>query len=827
MTAMQDFEKLGVFYLGRLYDLRGKKPKEGLLLYDSKDLVTHAVCVGMTGSGKTGLCIGLLEEAAIDGIPAIVIDPKGDLSNLLLTYPELRAEDFAPWIDEDDAKKKGLSPQDFAAQQAASWKKGLADWGQDGARISRLRQAADFSIYTPGSNAGIPVSILKSFSAPDKATRDDAELMRDRITGTATSLLGLLGIEADPLQSREHILISTILNSAWKQGQDMDLTALIQQIQTPPVNRIGVLDLESFYPSKDRFGLAMRLNNLLAAPGFEAWLEGEALDIDATLRMPDGRPRLSIFSIAHLSDPERMFFVSLLLNQMLSWVRNQSGTTSLRALLYMDEIFGYFPPVSNPPSKVPLLTLLKQARAFGLGIVLATQNPVDLDYKGLANTGTWFIGRLQTERDKARVLDGLEGAAANASSQFDRQKMEQVLAGLGNRIFLMNNVHEDQPEVFETRWTLSYLRGPLTRNQIKKLMDVRKTPAPSPEGQATDSIRPIEPVAAPSKTAKVATIAVPANQRPVLPAEIPQYFVALRGNQSIGSTLLYRPSLFGCSKVYYSDPKKGVDTEQSISYLAEVSDGPVSVDWQQASQVNLAESDLEKTPAQDAVYEALPSDASKLKSYENWRRLMAEALYRSQKVDLLLSPGLEQLSKPGESERDFRVRLQQAGREERDQRVERLRQKYSPKTAALQERIRRAQQAVDREAEQASQQKLQTAISFGATLLGAFIGRKTLSTSNIGRATTAVRGVSRSMKESQDVARAGETVEALRQQLADLEAQFQAETQALENSIDPMAEKFETITVKPKKSNISVTLVALAWTPHWRDASGQLTAAWE
>src|SRR5262249_23199451 len=222
--AMQDFEKLGVFYLGRLYDLPGKKAKEGLLLYDSKDLVTHAVCVGMTGSGKTGLCIGLLEEALIDGIPAIVIDPKGDLSNLLLTFPELRAEDFAPWINEDDAHKKGLSSQDFAAQQAALWKKGLSDWGQDGARIGRLRQAADFAIYTPGSNTGLPVSILKSFAAPDKANREDAELLRDRISGTATSLLGLLGIEADPLQSREHILVSTILNSAWKQGQDMDLT---------------------------------------------------------------------------------------------------------------------------------------------------------------------------------------------------------------------------------------------------------------------------------------------------------------------------------------------------------------------------------------------------------------------------------------------------------------------------------------------------------------------------------------------------------------------------------------------------------------------------
>ncbi len=442
---MEDFEKLGVFYIGREYDLAAKKSGERLILYDSKDMVTHGVCVGMTGSGKTGLCIAILEEAAIDGIPAIIIDPKGDLPNMLLTFPQLRPEDFAPWINEDDARRKGLSPQDFAAKQADLWKNGLASWGESGDRIARLKQAADFVIYTPGSTAGIPISILKSFAAPPPALMEDNELLRDRITSTVTSLLGLVGKDADPIKSKEHILISTILDNAWRQGIDLDLPALIQQIQTPPVTRIGVIDLDSFYPAKDRFELAMLINNLLAAPGFNAWLEGEALDIGQILYSPSGKPRMSIFSIAHLSDAERMFFVSLLLNQVLAWMRQQPGTTSLRAMVYMDEIFGYFPPVANPPSKQPLLTLLKQARAFGVGILLATQNPVDLDYKGLANCGTWLLGRLQTERDKARVLEGLEGAAATQGAKFDRQAMEQTLAGLGNRVFLMNNVHDDAP----------------------------------------------------------------------------------------------------------------------------------------------------------------------------------------------------------------------------------------------------------------------------------------------------------------------------------------------------------------------------------------------
>ncbi len=504
---MQDYEKLGVFYLGKEYDLAAQQLRDDLILYDSKDLVTHAVCVGMTGSGKTGLCLALLEEAAIDSVPAILIDPKGDLANLLLTFPNLRGEDFLPWINEEDAAKKGMSPQDYANKQAAMWLGGLADWGQSPDRIKMLRDKVDMVIYTPGSSAGIPISILKSFAAPGQAVMDDGELLREHISTTVTSLLGLLGIDADPLQSREHILISNILDNAWKQGQDLDLAALIGKIQTPPMTKIGVLDLDAFYPAKDRFGLVMALNNLLASPGFNAWLEGEPLDIGRMLYSPSGKPKLSIVSIAHLSDAERMFFVSLLLNQTLGWMRQQSGTTSLRAILYMDEIFGYFPPTANPPSKQPLLTLLKQARAFGLGVVLATQNPVDLDYKGLSNAGTWFIGRLQTDRDKQRVLDGLEGAAASSSGGFDRSKMEQLLAGLGSRVFLMNNTHEDAPVVFQTRWVMSYLRGPLTRNQIKTLMDPIKAASPMAPTAATAT--PIEPAgptsaAAPSDTVSVA-----------------------------------------------------------------------------------------------------------------------------------------------------------------------------------------------------------------------------------------------------------------------------------------------------------------------------------
>jgi hypothetical protein len=824
---MQDFEKLGVFYLGRPYDLAKKKAKPGWLLYDSKDLVTHAVCVGMTGSGKTGLCLALLEEAAIDGIPAIVIDPKGDLANLLLTFPQLRPEDFLPWINEDDARKKNLSPEEYAGQQADLWKKGLADWGQDGDRIRRLRDSAEFSVYTPGSNAGLPVSILKSFAAPSQDVIDDSELLRERISTTVTSLLGLLGVEADPIQSREHILLSTILDHAWRQGQDLDLAALIQHIQTPPVSKIGVLNLDSFYTSKDRFTLAMKLNNLLAAPGFAAWMEGEPLDIDRMLHTSAGKPRIAIFSIAHLNDAERMFFVTLLLSQTLGWMRGQSGTTSLRAILYMDEIFGYFPPVANPPSKAPLLTLLKQARAFGVGVVLATQNPVDLDYKGLANTGTWFIGRLQTERDKARVLEGLEGAAAGSGMKFDRGRMEQLLAGLGNRIFLLNNVHEDAPEVFETRWTLSYLRGPLTRAQIRKLTQgMRERPATTGAEAKTVDDSDMSPAPRSSRPARGTTGLPPTGTRPVLPPDVRQYFCPIRGSQPPETRLIYHPMVFGACQVRFADPKAHVDILREQSWLAPVTDAAVPVDWDCAAQTALTIADLEPSPEPSAEYAPVPPPAAKVKSYDAWGKDFAGWLYRSQKLELRQSPTLKEVSKPDESERDFRIRIREAGHEQRDQAKDLLRKKYAPKLAMLKDRLRRAEDARQREKAQATSQHLQTAISFGATILGAFLGRKPVSASTLEKAATAARGVGRSIKESQDVGRAEETVEAIRAQMADLEAEFQTETEALEKKMSPDSEALETLTIRPTKTNISVKVVALVWLPHWQDPQGRAIPAW-
>lgn len=790
----EQYEKLAAFYLGRGYDLDESEVRDDLVMYDSKDLCTHAVLVGMTGSGKTGLGVTLLEEAAIDGIPALVIDPKGDMANLLLNFPDLEASDFRPWINDDDAAREGKSPEEFAAEQAKTWKEGLADWGQDGSRIQKLRDAAEFTVYTPGSDAGIPVSILSSFAAPPADVVDDSDLMRDRVSTTATSILSLLGIDADPVKSREHILLTTILDHCWRKGQSLDLGAIIRLVQQPPVSQIGVMDLDSFYPSKDRFELAMAINNLLAAPGFAAWMKGEPMDVDTLLYTPEGKPRVSIFSIAHLSDSERMFFVSLLLNQTISWMRTRSGTSSLRALLYIDEIFGYMPPVAEPPSKKPLLTLLKQARAFGVGLVLATQNPVDLDYKGLSNTGSWFIGRLQTERDKMRVLDGLEGASNEAGGEFDRSTISEVLSNVGKRVFLMHNVHEDGPAVFHTRWALSYLSGPMTRDSIRKLMDGR-------EARTTDG-------RSPQSGSKLANAAA----RPVVEPDITQLFLPVQRHAGEGA-IVYRPHLLALCKVHFVDTRKGLAADEELTLLTPLDDDLTGVDWEDSDELALLQDDFTKDPESEASFGKLLADATKSKSYKGWEKDLSDHLYRSRRYHLYKSPTMKEVSEPGESERDFRIRLGDKAHELRDVALEKLRKKYASKIRTLEERIAKQEERVDVERQEAAGAKMQTAISWGATILSAVMGRKSFGVGTVGRAATAARGMGRQRKQAADVSRAQERLMRYEEQLQELEDEIQQEQDLISDKFDPQLEELDTIQLKPRKTDIDIRTVALGWAP--------------
>jgi len=824
---MQDYEKLGVFYLGReVHPSAGSTAPpaaatDNLLLYDSKDLTTHAVCVGMTGSGKTGLCLALLEEAAIDGVPAICIDPKGDIANLLLAFPDLAPADFAPWVDGADAARKGLSVSDYAANVAATWKKGLADWGQPPERIARYRNAVDLAVYTPGANTGLPLSVLRSFAAPSEAVLADSTALRDRVSTVVSGLLALLGRDTDPIQSREHILLSNVIEHAWREGRSLDLVALIGAVQKPAFDKVGAFDLETFLPAKDRLELAMAINNLLASPGFSSWTEGEPLDAQRLLFTAEGKPRISIISIAHLDDTQRMFIVTLVLNELIAWMRAQSGTSSLRALFYMDEIFGYFPPSANPPSKPPMLTLLKQGRAFGLGCVLATQNPVDLDYKGLSNAGTWFVGRLQTERDKMRVIDGLESALSGSGS-FDRATLDKMMSGLTQRVFLMRNAHDDAPVLFQSRWALSYLRGPLTGPEIARLMGPRKTAGQGAAGAsvganvsraAGDAPKSAPPFqSAPLQSATNARSASAQASVTRSPAGAAEYFLpATTGTRPI----TYKPSIIAFAKLHFIDPKLSLDQWRTNAYVAPLSDSGTEPLWAEAKVIADLKRRLTTTPARDSTFDSLPGAAMRAASFAAWGKSLAATLYESARADLFICDALKSASAPGESEGDFRSRLALAAREKRDASVEDLRRKYAPKLQALDDRERRAQERVAREQSQLSQQKLQTAFSIGASILGAFMGRKTLSATNLGRVTSAARSASRIGRESSDVDHADDNLEVVRQQRADLQKQFQEDTAALERSLDINAVNLRKVQVSPRKSDIAVGEVAVLWVP-WR-----------
>jgi len=798
---MIDYEKLGAFYLGKRHDMEADERTDDLVLYDSKDLTTHAVIIGMTGSGKTGLGIGMLEEAAMDNIPVIAIDPKGDLGNLMLTFPQFKAESFRPWINTRAASDNGQTADEYAADQAALWKKGLAGSGQTGARIKAFRKKTDVSIYTPGSNAGQPVSVLQAFTAPKAALLEDGDLYRERVQATATSILSLLGVDADPITSREHILISQILDHAWQEGRDLDIAALIGAIQSPPISRIGVMDIESFYPSKERFGLAMRINNLLAAPGFSVWMEGEALDCQRLLYTEDGKPRISVMSIAHLDENERMFFVAMLLNDLIAWMRSQQGTSSLRAILYMDEIFGYMPPVANPPTKRLLLTLLKQARAYGLGLVLSTQNPVDLDYKGLSNTGTWFIGRLQTERDKARVMEGLEGASEGG--KFDKQKMERTLAGLGKRRFLLHNVHEEDTVVFNTRWVMSYLAGPLTRDHIKTLMSGRKKTQP----------------AAAQKPAAKATQTN--SDAPMLPPAVEQYYLP-----ASGSDLQYHSRLVAAAEMTFSSARYDVNEQKELLFAVEFDDGPIAVDWDNAETLDLHMDELASEGEDGATYTELHADAANAKKYTTWRRDFKRWVRQNETITLYRSKKYKLTSEASESEGDFRVRLQVVANEKRDASVAKLRKRYTSKASTLENRLMRAQQAIEREQQQSSKKKIDTAISFGAAILGAVLGRKRITNSTASKMGTAIRSASGARKEAGDVARAKETAKKVKSDLAALEAALQEDIDALDSAFDAQAEGLDEIQVKAKATDIAIPVVGLLWMPYQKSESGRLESAW-
>ncbi|MDZ7372584.1 MAG: DUF87 domain-containing protein [candidate division KSB1 bacterium] len=803
----QAYEKLGLFYLGKQYDPRTHKLTGELTLYESKDLTTHAVIVGMTGSGKTGLGLVLIEEALIDGLPVIAVDPKGDLTNLLLTFPDLRPQDFLPWVNPQEAAEKGKSVEDYAAEQAELWRSGLAEWHQSPERIRRLRESAEMLIYTPGSHAGLPVSLLRELSPPPASVRENPDALREKIVAIATSLMGLVGIEGDPLRSREHVFVANLVQHYWMQDKALTLPELIRAVQHPPFDQIGAFDIETFFPTRERVELSLRLNNLIASPGFQAWMEGEPLQVARLLYSPSGKPRATIFTLSHLSEAERMFFVSTLLSEIVTWVRSQPGTSSLIAMLYMDEVFGYLPPTANPPSKTPLLTLLKQARASGLGLVLATQNPVDLDYKALSNAGTWFIGRLQTERDKERLLEGLESAAATAD--FRRQEVDQILSGLGKRVFYLHNVHETQSTVFQTRWLLSYLRGPLLGEQIRTLMAPVKSRAASEAEQKATAIFGTAP-----EPAAVATV-------PMSPAGVPTYFVPARS----GIDLTYLPHLLAYARVRYASARYGVDTVQEVCLAFPLEEGPVPVQWDRAVELRCRPGDLRSEPEPGASFTPLPAEARRRDSYPKWQRAFVQYVTQSRVLELDQFPELGLTSQPGESPEEFQTRVTRTLREKRDEAIEKVRAKYAGRIRTLEQQLLRAEQALEREMEQAKAAKIQTAVSFGTAVLGAFLGRRRVSTVSATRLGTALGRASRVRSEEMDVARAQERVAAIQEQLESLQKTLEDELSRIQAEYDLPNLRRDRVRVAPSSTGVAVELFGLGWLPFRRTAGGSLEPA--
>ncbi len=799
-------EGLGVFYLGMKCDDTGRSAGEPLLI-DARRFTTHAICVGMTGSGKTGLLVGLIEEAALDGIPTLVIDPKGDLANVLLSFPNLAAADFLPWVDPETATREGLTVEELAARTAHRWSDGLAASGQSGERIKRLHAAAEMALYTPGSSSGRPLAMLGSLDAPPPEVLADPEACRERIESLVSGILALVGIDAQPGTSRDHVLLSTIIESLWKSGQKVDFGTLVRTIPTPPIDRVGFLELENFYPAGDRFQLATRLNTIAAAPGFEAWLEGEPLDIGRLLWTPAGKPRVAVVSIAHLAEAQRMAFVTLMAGQTISWMRSQGGTSSLRAMFLMDEVFGYVPPVANPPSKTPILTLMKQARGYGLGVVLATQNPVDLDYKGLSNAGLWFLGRLQTARDKARVLDGLEGAAAAAGGSFDRSRLDRILSGLEQRRFLMHSIHGDEETLFQTRWTMSYLRGPLMREEIRRLVS----------GDPATAAPPLRP------EAEASVAALHGGPRPILPPGVREVFFAPAEALRPGTTIRYEPHILGRAIIRYSLAAAGVDLHRETICLAPAGDSLGESAWDGAHLLTEAP-EIEPAP-RPGSFSPLPPALSGPRGYGTLATSLKGWLSRTATLAVWQAPAIDAVSRPGEDERDFRSRITHRVHEWRDAEMEKIRGRYAAKLTSIEDRIERARQKVEREKAEAQNQSMQTYVSIGSAVLSSLFGRKKLSSTAIGKAATSMRSASRAARQQADVAHAEESLSSLEEKRRQLESELELELERLRLESGPQRLSLERLDVPARKTGSTVEEVVLAWVPR-QLRSAESTHAW-
>ena len=807
------------FYLGRLADPATGETGQDPLLYDPDDLTTHAVVVGMTGSGKTGLCLDLLEEAALNKVPALMVDPKGDITNALLHFPDLLPADFQPWINADEARRDGKTVEQAAADTANLWRTGLGKWEITPERIRALKESVQFSIYTPGSDAGLPVSILASLAAPAIPWEANKELLREQISGTVTALLGLIGFKKiDPVRSREHILLANIFETAWSAGKDLDLSELIMQTQSPPFEKLGVFPVDRFFPEDDRFELAMLLNNILASPAFQTWLEGEPLDIERMMFTENGRPRHTIFYIAHLPESERMFFVTLLYSAVETWMRAQSGTTSLRALVYFDEIYGYLPPVGNPPSKKPMLRMLKQARAFGVGLVLATQNPVDIDYKALSNAGTWFIGKLGTDQDKQRLLDGLASATPGG---LNRQEYDHLISAIGKRVFLLRNVHEKRPLLFQTRWAMNYLAGPVTRAQIPALnalaevsgqfaVDSGRSTVDS--GQFTvdeaDNLQSFDTIRTGSSISNLSEMDLPGSAtRPAIPDRVAEYFLPV--NTPVPEervTTLYRPVLLAQAEVRILNRKYGLDVELTRTAVVPEPDERGMVRWEEYETAVIDPRDLERTPEREARFARLDGALADSKTITALKHDFVDWVYRETEVPVKANDALKVYAGPDVDEAALAGMCAEAAEDRKEDELDKVEERYEKKIDAIKKRLAREERELREDKADLARRKQEEMATHAETFLGLFSRRK--------------KSVSRSMSKRRMTARAEEDVEESIEAIAEFREEMDDLAREMKEALQEVEEKWADIiadtselTVTPYKKDIDADLFGVAWLP--------------
>jgi hypothetical protein len=788
----------GAFRLGKVLDPTTGKPGADDLVIGSSDLTTHGVIVGMTGSGKTGLAVVLLEEALLAGIPTLILDPKGDMANLALTFPDLAPASFQPWVNASDAQAEGITLEQLAEKTAGTWRDGLAAQGIGPERIQQLRDSADVTVYTPGSSAGVPLNMIGSLRAPELSWDTEAETLRDEIEGTVTSLLGLVGVAADPLSSREHVLLSNLIENAWRAGRDLDLGMLIGEIQSPPLRKLGVFEIDAFFPPADRTALALKLNALIASPAFAAWGEGAPLDPQTLLFTPEGKPRAAIVYLAHLSDEERMFVTTLVFSKLVTWMRGQSGTPDLRALVYMDEVAGYVPPTAAPPAKKPILTIFKQGRAFGLGLVLSTQNPVDLDYKAMANAGTWLVGRLQTENDKARVLEGLRSAAGGA----DIDALDASIGALQKRQFMLVSAKGGAPRVFGTRWAMSFLRGPLTKEEVERLMSAAPRPVAAPAGVETAAAAPlaadetsVAPAAASGVTVSYLDPAAP------WAAQVG----AANGAASLRAFVATRVAL------RYDDTAAGIDEAQEFEALYGPLDAGLDLDAE--TVVDFDDRDFRPDAPAGAAYVLPSAPVGDSTFFSQAAKDVQARLVANRALEIFRNRALKLTSRPGETEEAFLARCDEAGQVKADEETVKLTKRLEAKKDRLDNALALAQRRVEELDTQTKSRQANEMITGAGAVLGALFGGKRSARS----ITNAVGSVASKHGQSATSSARRDTAEAKVQQttddLAELEQEILDEVSAIDEKWRAVAEEIEPVAIRLEATDVRVTDVRLVWVP--------------